>query len=216
MCLRLAVFIVAVTGFGDLMAQGEQGLPGSGRIQDAEQSELITLGSIRISEIRVEGSSVFSEEELAEFVEPYVSRSVTFEELQGLRQTISAQYLDRGYVNSGVVIPDQRVENGVVVLRAVEGGLTEIDVQGNRGLRERAIARRVERHLSGGPLDINELQESLRILQQDPLVQQVNAALLPGDAPGESYLRLGITERPRLDLQVSASTFNSLQNLRLL
>ena len=169
---------------------------------------LARLDAIMVSEIRVAQSSVFSEAELAEMIAPYTNRSISVEELHDLRHTLSEAYVERGHVNSGVVIPDQRVSDGVITLEAIEGELTEIEVQGNRRFKDAAIKRRIERYVKA-PLDINDLQASLRAIEDDPLVERVNAQLLPGEALGESHLRLGITERRPLELEVSAANDRS-------
>lgn len=169
---------------------------------------LAVLGAIRVSEIRVEGCTVFTAQELASFTAPYTHRTVTIEDLNELRHTITQAYVERGYVTSGVVLPDQRVADGTVVLQAVEGTLADIEIQGNRRLRNRAITRRVERHV-GAPVDIADLQVSLRSLQQDPLVERVNAQLLPGSSLGESYLRLAIAEQPAFEFAVTAANDRS-------
>ncbi|HEX7082294.1 MAG TPA: POTRA domain-containing protein [Gammaproteobacteria bacterium] len=170
--------------------------------------DLATLDTVEVRSIRVDGSSVFTAAELAAAVAPYEQRAITFEELDELRHALSQRYAARGYVSSGVVIPDQRILDGVVTLQAVEGGLTDITVSGNRRLRERTIERRIE-HRLGVPLNVNDLQAALHALQEDPLIQRIDAQLLPGEALGESHLRLGVTERPPLDLAVIASNDRS-------
>ena len=40
-----------------------------------------------------------------------------------------------------------------------------------------------------------DLQSGLSFLQHDPLVERVNAELVPGATLGESRLRIGVTER---------------------
>ena len=160
------------------------------------------------SEIRIEGSTVFTPQELAALTAPYANRVVSLEELHELRHTLSRAYVDRGYVSSGVVIPDQRVADGAVTLRAVEGTLADIEIEGNRRWRDRAIARRVERYVAT-PVDIADLEIGLQALREEPLVERVNAQLLPGAELGESHLRLAITERPAFELEVSAANDRS-------
>jgi hemolysin activation/secretion protein len=164
--------------------------------------------SIYVENIEVRGSSVFTAEDLMEITAAYENRDVSVEELHELRHALSRAYVERGYVSSGVVIPDQRVADGTVVLQAIEGDLTEIDVQGNRRFREAALAKRIERRVQE-PLDIDDLQASLETIREDPLVERIDAQLLPGAELGESYLRLGITERPPLEIEVAASNDRS-------
>jgi hemolysin activation/secretion protein len=164
--------------------------------------------SIYVEKIEVRGSSVFTAADLMVMTAPYENRNVSVEELHELRHALSRAYVERGYVSSGVVIPDQRVADGTVVLQAIEGDLTEIDVQGNRRFREAALEKRIERRVQD-PLDIDDLQASLEAIREDPLVERIDAQLLPGDELGESYLRLGITERPPLEIDVAASNDRS-------
>lgn len=172
------------------------------------EGSLASLGAIPVSEIRVEGSTVFTAGELRALTASYADRTVSVEELHELRHTLSRAYVDRGYVSSGVIIPDQRVTDGAVTLRAVEGELAGIEIDGNRRLRDRAIARRIERYV-GAPVSIADLQKGLRLLQEEPLVERVNARLLPGDTLGESRLRLSVVERPAFEVEAAAANDRS-------
>ena len=47
---------------------------------------------------------------------------------------------------------------------------------------------------AGPPLNVNELQQRLQILQQDGLIERINAALSPGTRPGEAVLKANVQE----------------------
>jgi hemolysin activation/secretion protein len=206
---RLTASVRASVLVAALLAPGALAQPSSP--QPPEESSLDSsarLEDIYIDRIELQGSTVITPADLEAMTAAYEKRNVSFEELQQLRHALSRAYVDRGYVSSGVIIPDQSVAGGVVVLQAVEGALEEIDVQGNRRLRDRAVTKRIERYVQE-PLDIADLQASLEMLRDDPLVERVNAQLLPGAELGQSYLRLGITERPPLEIEVAASNDRS-------
>src|SRR5262249_56250400 len=74
-----------------------------------------------VKEIRVVGSTIFSPEELAQVTAPYVNREVTTEDLEALRLKLTRLYVDRGYVNSGAILPDQSVTEGVIPYHIVQG-----------------------------------------------------------------------------------------------
>ena len=177
-------------------------------------TSLTAVDSIRLVDVTVQGSTVFTNDELAELTAPLENQSVSFEQLQELRHELSRRYVARGYVTSGIVIPDQRVTDGVVVMRAVEGELTDVEVEGNHRLRSRAIERRV-RHYLDTPLNITDLEAGLSFLQQDPLVARVNAQLVPGEsvsrsaspnaAPSSSRSARPTTARPRSARTAAAS-----------
>jgi len=194
---RLVPWIAAVSA-------GAFTLPGAGQpaAEVPTTEALVRIDTATFTEIEVVGSSVFTSDELGALTSQYENRPISYETLQALRQELSRLYVERGYVNSGVLIPDQTV-NGRVVLQAVEGELTSVVVEGNRRFREGAIERRSVQYVEA-PLNIADLQRGLRSLQNDPLVERINAELEPGAELGESTLRVGVTERRPLELAVFA------------
>ncbi len=153
------------------------------------------LGQIRVfvRHINVTGSTVFSEAELAEVTAPYTNRELTTEDLERLRLALTLHYVNRGYITSGAIIPDQDVKEGVISLHIVEGSLARIDIEGNDWFRAGYLRARLERG-AVTPLNIAPLQTQLQLLQQDSRLEQVNAELRPGDRRGESVLNLRVKE----------------------
>ncbi|MGD8311996.1 MAG: ShlB/FhaC/HecB family hemolysin secretion/activation protein, partial [Gammaproteobacteria bacterium] len=99
------------------------------------------------------------------------------------------------------VIPDQQVTNDVIDIQIIEGELTAIDVSGNDRLRSGYISKRIALG-AGPPLNIVKLGERLQILQQDPRIERLNAALAPGARPGESRLDVEVTEARPYELSI--------------
>jgi hemolysin activation/secretion protein len=152
---------------------------------------------------RFEGNHAFSSEELAQVTKPFTQRELGSEELEQARRAVTVHYVRHGYVNSGAVIPDQSPTNGIVLMRIVEGKLSEINVHGNKWLRDGYIRSHLERW-SDPPLNLPELQQGLQLLRQNPNVSQINAEMKPGSSPGEGLLDVRVKdEQPfRLGLQV--------------
>src|SRR5437867_12294703 len=98
-----------------------------------------------VREIRVTGSTVFSPVELAAVTAPYVNREVSSEDLEALRVALTRLYVDRGYVNSGAVLPDQPVTDGVITFAIAEGVLRDIQTGRNRWFRDRYRRERPRR-----------------------------------------------------------------------
>jgi len=189
-------FFVAVVACGAFAARFAAAQP-------PPDDALVRIDTATFREIAVEGSSVFAADELAALTAPYENRPISYESLQALGQELSRRYAERGYVTSGVVIPEQSVSDASIVLRAVEGTLATVVPEGNKRLRDGAVARRVA-HYVDGPVNVADVQRGLRNLQNDPLVERVNAELEPGANLGESLLRVRVTERRPFELEVLA------------
>ena len=161
-----------------------------------------------VREIRVIGSTVFSAEELAKVTAPYQNRELTAEDLEALRIALTLLYVNRGYVNSGAILPDQTITDGVMTFRIVEGELTQVELEGNRWFRSSYLEKRFSL-AAGPPLNINSLQERLQLLLEDPRISRLNAQLRPGLRPGEGILDVRVEERTPYKLW---SEYNNYQS----
>jgi hemolysin activation/secretion protein len=148
---------------------------------------------VTVQQFKVSGSSVFDSWELANVTQPYEARSLTLEELQSAADAITRYYLDHGYLTSRAVLTDQTIENGIVHIQIIEGNLEKIEVQGNRRIAQSYIRDRIQ--LAGTkPLNQEQLEHHLRLLRDDPLFSNVEATLKEGTQPGNSILRLRVSE----------------------
>jgi len=157
------------------------------------QQPQTTALKIFVKKFELTGNTVFSDEELATVTKPYTNKVLTTVEIQEVRQKLTLYYINKGYINSGAILPDQKISDGVVKMTIIEGELTSIDVSGNTGLKFEYIT---ERLALGGvtPLNLKNLQKHLRFMQQNPLIKKVDAKLNPGGKPGESVLNVLVEE----------------------
>jgi hemolysin activation/secretion protein len=173
-----------------------------------ESAPLQASSRLLVKQIRVEGVTAFKPAEIAGLTGPYENRAVSSAELQSLRVALTRLYVDKGYVSSGVLLPDQEVKEGVVVYRAVEGSLTRVELVGDAATSPRYVASRINRFVHR-PLRVDDLQYALRYLEQDPNIARLDAALAPGDAAGEAVLRVGVDDEPRFSLGLGADNHRS-------
>ncbi len=157
---------------------------------------------VLVSKFRITGNTVFSDAELAKVAAPFENREITNTDLEELRRQLTVYYVSRGYINSGAVLPDQKVSEGVIEIRIVEGRLTRTEIEGTEHFRKEYFSDRIALR-AGPPLNLVNLEQELQILLRDPLVQSMNAQLVPGERPGEAVLKAQVAERPRYDLGIS-------------
>ena len=174
----------------------------------APKGEPFPAVRVMVREIRITGSTVFSAEELANVTAPYLNRELTSEDLESLRVALTLLYVNKGYVTSGAILPDQSVADGVVRYQIVEGGLTGIEVEGNRWFRSSYLQRRFNLD-AGPPLNVNALQQRLQLLLEDPRIQRLNAELRPGVNRGEGILDVRVEERTPYKLSLEYNNYQS-------
>jgi hemolysin activation/secretion protein len=146
-----------------------------------------------VKEFRFFGNHVFSNGELGKVVEKYKNHEINAEDLEQARQDLTLLYVNKGYVNSGAVMPDQDGKNGIITFQLVEGRLTGINLKGNFWFRPWWLRNEIRRG-AGRPLNFNKLKEALQLLRQNPTISRINAELRPGGVPGESILDVDIKD----------------------
>ncbi|NEQ33272.1 MAG: ShlB/FhaC/HecB family hemolysin secretion/activation protein [Leptolyngbya sp. SIO4C5] len=153
----------------------------------------------------VEGETI----SVADRIAALTGQEVTLEELLALRAFITQAYINSGYVTSGAFLPEQTFADGSIVqIQVVEGDLETLQITGLTRLRERYIRDRIRLRVNQ-PIRQQDIEESLQLLQLDPLISRVDAQLLAGSGPGQSILLLEIREAPPLTLGVSANNYRS-------
>jgi len=155
-------------------------------------------------QFRFVGNTVVPTEELEAIAAPYVGRDLGNAELEELRVALTRRYIEAGYINSGAVIPDQDVSDGAITFRIVEGRLSEIVVGGENGFRPWYLQDRLALG-AGPPLNVNDLQERMQIMLQDPQIANMSAELAPGVERGDAVLRVDVTEAKRYSVGLKIS-----------
>ena len=96
----------------------------------APQKDIPVTGTLTVNRFEVLGSTAFSQVELDQVLLPFTKRLITFAELLKARSQITDLYISKGYITSGAFIPTQDLQNGVVRIQVIEGGLEEIKITG--------------------------------------------------------------------------------------
>jgi hemolysin activation/secretion protein len=157
------------------------------------ESIAVSNTGVKIQNVEVLGSTVFSKPEIEEAVKPFIGQQARFEQLLAIRTAVTDMYTKRGYTTSGAFLPPQDVSKGVVNIQVVEGELERIEVKGLHRLRSSYVRQRVERS-AGKPINLSRLETALQMLQVDPLFTSVQAELKSGTIPGRSVLSLTLKE----------------------
>lgn len=178
---------------------------------DQDETKLSGVSKVFVRQLMVDGNTVYSDQELFPLLFPYQNREITAEELQEAKNQVTRHYISNGYINSGALIPDQEVKNGIIRMRVIEGRLTDTSITGNSWLRTSYISDRLAlvSESENGVLNINRMQEGLKLLKQNPLIENVNAELRPGLQRGEASLNVDITESRPYYLSLRFNNYNS-------
>ncbi|BAT51706.1 Surface antigen variable number [Nostoc sp. NIES-3756] len=182
--------------------------PPSGDINPQQPTPTDTPQTIIVQRFEVVGSTVFSQEELAQATAEFTQRPITLAELFQARSKITELYVRRGYITSGAYIPPQTIQSGVIKIQVVEGRLEDIQITGNRRLNPSYVRSRLA-IATQPPLNREKLLEALQLLQLNPLIQNLSAELSAGSRPGTSVLQVQIAEAKTRNVQLAVDNGRS-------
>ncbi|WP_208099036.1 ShlB/FhaC/HecB family hemolysin secretion/activation protein [Nostoc sp. 106C] len=157
--------------------------------------------TIIVDRFEVVGSTVFSQEELAQATAEFTKRPISLAEIFQARSKITDLYVKKGYITSGAYIPPQTIKSGVVRIQVVEGKLEEIQVTGTQRLNPNYVRSRLA-IATAAPLNRERLLEALQLLQLNPLIKNLSAELSAGSRPGVSVLQVEVKEAKTFSSQI--------------
>lgn len=159
---------------------------------DFQDLKISQIDTVFVQDIILENNTIFSEEDLKEIIEPLKGKEVTFEELDSAANEITNLYLNRGYILSRAFLEPDFYNDGIVKITVIEGFLEDINISGADRL-ENYIRQRIELG-AGKPLNYRKLEDKLRLLKEDLLIENIEAKLTEGSALGQNILEVKVTE----------------------
>jgi len=158
-------------------------------------------GTIVVDLFQFNGSTVFEQVELNQAISDFIGKPITFAQLVQAANEITKLYVAQGYITSGAYLPEQNLNTGKVQIQILEGSVSDIDVNLLKGrLTENYIRDRIKKKIAT-PLNINQLQSALQLLQLNPLVESLDAELSSGITPGTNSLAISVTGADTFELQ---------------
>jgi hemolysin activation/secretion protein len=148
---------------------------------------------VQVSEVRIEGSTVYGAAELEAMAAGIKGREISLVEAFKLADAITARYRRDDYILSRAVVPAQRLENGVLRLQIVEGYVSEVAFEGTASKLQRKYAAELtaEKPLRGKVL------ERYLLLMNDLPGARARAVLAPApDALGGSKITIVSSQKP--------------------
>lgn len=147
------------------------------------------------------GNTVFEYNELVNITKRFTNRSINNIELEHVRQILTTYFVDHGYINTIITLPDQTIANGIIKFHIHVGGLSRILVSGNKRLQTDQIIKWIENGISP-QLNINRLQQNLALLQYNPNIEKITAQLGKSNNVDNCLLDVVISEKNPLSLSM--------------
>ena len=140
---------------------------------------------------------IASEAELQGVVAGFIGKSVTFGELNGLTDKVTALLKTKGYLQARAYLPQQDITSGIInisILQVKSDGTLTIKRDQSARICPDYLHRIAQSPLHAGkPIKEQELERALLLINDLPGVS-AKASLVPGNAPGTSRVEVTVKE----------------------
>ncbi len=147
-----------------------------------------------ILEYQVEGNTVLPTIEVERAVYPFLGPQRTIKDAEAARAALEHAYQQAGYLTVLVDIPEQKVDDGVVRLRVMEGKIDRLAVSGNRYYSRGTIRDKVPALEAGKVPHFPDVQKELAQLNRGS-DRRVTPVLRPGETPGTVTAELKVEDK---------------------
>ena len=150
-------------------------------------------GRFDVLEMVVDGNTVLPNGAVEKAVYPYLGPQRSIEDVEKAREALEKAYQDAGYLTVQVDIPEQKVNEGVVTLRVVEGSVERLRVSGSRYFSLGGIRAGAPSLAVGSVPQFTEVQQELAQLSRSP-DRRITPLLRAGKLPGKVEVELKVED----------------------
>jgi len=144
---------------------------------------------LTVSAIRIEGNTHMPTQVLMALVADLQGKEQPLGELRAGVRRITDHYRTNGYIVARAYIPAQTIDNGVVVVRVLEGELASVTVDNHSHVRDSYLQAVLDaQKLTGDVIMSRSTDRALLLLADLPGVGKVAGKLKPGAGVGTSDL----------------------------
>lgn len=151
------------------------------------------LPTLAVKTYRIEGNTVLAPQDFG-VLSNYTGTNITFPQLREGLGKVQLRYRELGFPTIGVTLPQQRISNGVVRVKVVEGKLAAINVTGNEYYSSNNVRRALPSLTNNILLNTKWFQPELDRANANR-DRQIYPVIGPGLEPGTSDLTLKVKDR---------------------
>lgn len=159
-----------------------------------------------LNRVDTDPSKILTDAEIKTVTDPYVGKTVSLQDLYDITAAINKLYEKKGYAVCRAYLPPQRIHEGTVQIKLLEGKTGKVTVSGLRFTRQGYVTNRI--HLEPGKVaNTDALNAELQRFNATNDVQ-LRILVHAGEQPGTTDYEIAAFE-PKNNQQISLYTDNN-------
>ena len=150
-----------------------------------------------ITRFDVVGNTLLKPAEIERAVAPYAGKQKDFSDIQRALEALEQAYRGRGYGMVQVLLPEQDIARGIVVLNVTEPRVGKVTVEGNQYFNDANIRASLPGLQPGVTPNSQQIARNLQLLAEHP-AKQTTVLLKSGAAENEVDATIKVTDEKPL------------------
>ncbi|TVT80408.1 ShlB/FhaC/HecB family hemolysin secretion/activation protein [Acinetobacter colistiniresistens] len=151
---------------------------------------------IWVTKAQIEGNQQITTAVLHDLVKPLENKNNVLADLQLGAEKITQYYKKQGYFLAKAYLPKQKLENGILVIRVLEGQLGQVLLNNQSKIKDTTIKRFTDQIPHHQALQQQRSNQTLLLISDLSGVGQIQANLQAGEQTGQTDLILDILGQP--------------------
>lgn len=123
--------------------------------------------------IEFQGISSYTEEDLKEYYLEYIEKEISLAQVFNIAERIQEKFRADGFLLTRVIVPEQKVNNGVFIIQAIEGFISNIVIEGEIGPVKARVRATLENLLHKQPVTNQDLERYLLLVNDLPGIRAI-------------------------------------------
>jgi len=155
--------------------------------------EQVVVPRFAVRQYVVEGDTILGAARIAALVKPFTGPGRDFGDVQQAIEALEKAYRGRGYDSVMVILPEQELRDGDILIRVIESKIRNISVEGNRYFSTANIEAGFPTLEKGKTPRIRKVSQNLRVVNENP-AKKVNLQLQNGEKEDELNAVLKVSD----------------------
>jgi len=161
-----------------------------------------------LNDIQFEGLSAYSKEDLHSIYANFLNKKVSLADLRKIVRDVTVKFRNDGFVLSRAALAQQKIKDGIVHIRIVEGFISDVKVVGDYKDRADLINRYAKKILKQKPVNTKDLERYLLLMDDLPGISARSILKASSSTPNGSDLIVTI-DQDNAEASVGVDNFGS-------
>lgn len=150
----------------------------------------------KLKQVVLKGNTKYSAKELEPLYSMFLNKTIPVANIFSIAEAITNYYRDHGYILVRVIVPPQKVKDGILHLQVIEGYVDQVRVSGNPGRAQYRVQVYGDQIKKSKPLSVSDLERYLLIANDIPATQTKAVINASKTQVGAADLDLVTTHKP--------------------